>query len=79
MPQGLIIDPLLLNIYLNDLFFFRDCNVWNFADDTAPYVIKASILFLNNFESNFHVAFDWSQSNYMKMSSDKCHLLGSVV
>ena len=41
MPQGLIIDPLLLNIYLNDLFFFRDCNVWNFADDTAPYVIKA--------------------------------------
>ena len=32
-------------------------------------------LILNELEQNSNTAIDWSQNNYMKMNSDKCHLL----
>ena len=36
--QGSIFGPILINIYLNDLFsFFVDCEICNLADDTASF------------------------------------------
>ena len=76
VPQGSVLGPLLSNIYLNDLFFFLDCNVCNFADDTTPFICNKNLDFvLNDLELNSSIAIDWFQSNYMKMNSDKCHLL----
>ena len=36
-PQGSILDPLLFNIYICDLFFFVEEDVTSYADDTTPY------------------------------------------
>ena len=76
MPQVLVLDLLLFNIYLNDLFFFLDCNVCNFADDTTPFICNKNLDFvLSELERNSSIAIDWFQNSYMKMNSDKCHLL----
>ena len=53
-----------------------DCNVCNFTDDTTPFVCNENLDFvLSELERNSNIAIDWFQNNYMKMNSDKCHLL----
>ena len=44
VPQGSLLEPLLCNIYLNDLFFFgKDVGICNFADDTTKYIFDESL------------------------------------
>ena len=75
-PQGSVLGPILFNIYLNDLFYFLSCNVCNFSDDTIPYVCNKNLEFvLLKLEEQSNIAINWFESNYMKMNSDKCHLL----
>ena len=58
--QGSVVGPLLFNINLNDLFFFLDCNVCNFVDDTTPFVCNKNLDFvLNELEQNSNIAMDW--------------------
>ena len=75
VQRGSVLGLLLFNIYLNDLFFFVDCNVCNFADNTTPFIWNENLDFvLKELERNPNTAIDWFQNNYMKMNSDKCHL-----
>ena len=51
VPQESVLGSLLFNIHLNDLFFFLDCNVCNFADDTTPFICNKNLHFvLNEFQ-----------------------------
>ena len=76
VPQGSVLGPLLFNIYLNDLFWFIEGDVTNYADDTTPYECNASIVQLKlNLEKDANNALTWFENNYMKLNTDKCKLI----
>ena len=79
VPQGSVLGPLLFNIYLNDLIFMlNNENVCNFADDTTPYFCDKSLKeVLDKLEECTEIAISWFDTNYMKLNTDKCHLLVS--
>ena len=79
VPQGSVLGPLLFNIYLNDLFFLlKDIDVCNFADDTTPYFCHEELnVVLEKLEIHSDFCIKWFENNFMKLNTDKCHLLVS--
>ena len=75
--QGSILDPLLFNIHLCDLFYFLDnLDIASYADDITLYTVKENKeSVLKVLETSSQKLFKWFKNNFMKANSDKSHLL----
>ena len=70
-------DPLLFNIYFNDLFyFFEQTGAINYADDTNLYACDMDLgNLMRRVEHDSLIAIEWFECKYMKLNRGKCHLL----
>ena len=77
VPQGLILGPLLFNIFICDMFYFLEgFDIANYADDSTPYCAgKNAESVANNLEQSSTILFKWLNNNYMKVNTGKSHLL----
>ena len=72
-----MLGPLLLNIHINDWFFFiTETDLCNYADDTILYAADMSLdNMMNRLEYEIETSVRWFRNNYMKLKSDKSHLI----
>ena len=77
VPQGSVLRRILFNIFLNDLFFIlKNTEICNFADDTTPHACDTNLdELLLCLEHDTVLTVCWFESNYMKLNTDKCHLI----
>ena len=79
VPQGSILSPLLVNIFLFDLFWIMyETDFSSYADGNTPYILGDSINdVIKWLEDDSVNLFKWFLDNQMKTNRDKCHLITS--
>ena len=77
VPQGSMLRPLLFNIFTCDIFYFlEDYQIANYADDTTPYSAQRNHQFVTEeLEKSSAILFKRRGNNFMKVNTDKSHLL----
>ena len=77
VPQGSILSPFLLNIFINDIFYFiQDVYMCNFAADKSLYSIENSLKEVKTMlKKNFKLLQGWFYENHMVPNSEICHYL----
>ena len=77
VSQDSILVPLLLNIFICDLFLImKKVDFASYADDNTPYVIgKGAKEAINSLKEAPGELFYWFANNQMKANPGKCHLL----
>ena len=74
-----MVDILLFNIYICDIFFdIIDCDIASYGDDNAPCNFDFNLdNVLSNLEKSTNSLFNWFRENHMKANVDKYHPLVS--
>ena len=77
VPHGSILEPLLFNIFLCDMFLFcNDIDFASYADNNTPYSIgKTPEEVTSQLQKSSKSIFEWSKNNGQKGNPDKYHLL----
>ena len=70
-------EPLLFNIFLNDIFYFiNNGNLSNYADDNTLYSTGKSLnMVKENLKISFLIMQKWFYENHMVLNPMKCHCL----
>ena len=73
VPQGSILNPVLFNVFLNDIFnFVKENKLDNYADDnTLSHSGPDLNGFVKSLEKECAILIDWFANNKMKANPDK--------
>ena len=79
VPQGSILEPLLSNIFLCDLFLIMEkIDIAGYADDNTPYTTGNAIEeVIRKIQNASKTLFQWFSDSQMKANPDKRHFLCS--
>ena len=77
VPQCSILEPLLFNIYINNLsLFVSNSYLSNHADDNTLYAFGYNLEETKNtLRFDFNLVSKWFEENYMVLNADKCHFM----
>jgi hypothetical protein len=73
IPQGSGLGPFLLNLFMNDIFYFMEiCDLVNYADDNTLSIIQNTIqLVLSALQKDGENAMTWFTRNLMQANPEK--------